>query len=134
MRWTNEQSEFRKALRRFVEAEVLPLREELEFGGTPPYAVLRRYYEAFAVGEAAMERFERSLAGDASRGGRSAAETLIPTIELSRAVPGHRRSPRSEREPYRGRDPARRCRRAKAALGPRSSDLAQDRCVGDHRT
>jgi hypothetical protein len=88
MRWTSEQIEFRSALRRFVDAEVLPLREGLEFGSVLPYDVVRRYYDAFGVGESAMQRFERSMAGERSDGGRSSAESLIPIVEFSRASPG----------------------------------------------
>ena len=40
--WTEEQLMVRDAVRQFVEAEVAPLREDLEFGDTPPYEVLRK--------------------------------------------------------------------------------------------
>lgn len=85
--WSDEQVMFRDAVRRFVDAEVAPRREEFEHGDLPPYDVLRAFYRTFEIGEAAIERFERSLAGERSEA-RSAAETLIPIIELSRHSPG----------------------------------------------
>jgi hypothetical protein len=88
MRWSTEQQEYRDALRRFVDGSVFPLRDDLERGGIPPYDILREYYRAFGIGEAALDRFERSMAGEDIRGERSAAETLIPMIELSRCSPG----------------------------------------------
>ncbi len=80
---------FRDAVRRFVEAELVPRREELEFGDLPPYGVLRAFFQAFEVGSSALERFERSLEDvPVEEKSRSAAETLIPIIELSRHSPG----------------------------------------------
>src|SRR3954454_17614959 len=39
----------RDAVRQFVEAEVRPQREELEFGDTPPYEVIRKLYKTFGM-------------------------------------------------------------------------------------
>ena len=87
--WTEEQQLFRDAVRRFVETELAPQREGLEHGDLPPYDVLRSFYKAFAVGSSALDRFERSLAGDpVAEPARSAAETLIPIVEFSRHSPG----------------------------------------------
>ncbi len=86
--WTEEQLAFRHAVRRFVESEIAPRREELEFGDLPPYDLLRSFYRAFDLGAAAAERFERSLSGEPHETGRSAAETILPIIEISRYSPG----------------------------------------------
>jgi hypothetical protein len=83
-----EQQEYRSAVRRFVNGRVLPLRADLEHGDLPPYEILREYYSAFGIGDTAIDRFERSMAGEDIRGERSAGETLIPMIELSRCSPG----------------------------------------------
>ena len=40
--WSDEHKMIRDAVRAFVEAEVRPKREELEFGDTPPYDVIRK--------------------------------------------------------------------------------------------
>jgi acyl-CoA dehydrogenase len=85
--WTEEQLEFRRAIRRFVESEIAPRRNELEFGDLPPYELLRSFYRTFDVGAAAIDRFERSLSGEDAPP-RSAAETILPIIEISRHSPG----------------------------------------------
>ncbi|ONH31777.1 acyl-CoA dehydrogenase family protein [Pseudofrankia asymbiotica] len=85
--WTDEEQELRKAVRRFVEAEVAPRREELEHGDLAPYGIMRRYSEAFGVGDIAIERFESSLRGEPGPA-VTAAQTLIPMIEFSRYCPG----------------------------------------------
>lgn len=91
--WTDEQLMFREAVRRFVEAEVVPRREDLEHNGLPPYEILRSFYKTFEIGAAALGRFERSLAREAgedvgSEPSSSAAETLIPIVEFARQSPG----------------------------------------------
>jgi hypothetical protein len=87
LRWTEEQLMYRDAVRRFVESEVAPLREALEFEGLPPYDVLRRFSKQFGIGEAALERFEATLSGG-PKPPRSAAEKLIPLVEFARWCPG----------------------------------------------
>jgi alkylation response protein AidB-like acyl-CoA dehydrogenase len=88
--WSEEQLAYRDAVRRFVDTNLVPLRNEVELGDTPPYDLMRSFYKAFDLDSAAMERFERSLDGRPSDDDstRSAAETLIPMIEFSRHSPG----------------------------------------------
>jgi acyl-CoA dehydrogenase len=87
--WSEEQLAYREAVRRFVDTELVPLRDELELGDTPPYDVMRSFYKAFDLGAAALDRFEHSLNGQpGGESSRSAAETLIPMIEFSRHSPG----------------------------------------------
>jgi alkylation response protein AidB-like acyl-CoA dehydrogenase len=87
--WSDEQLAYRDAVRRFVDTELVPMRDELELGDALPYDLMRSFYKAFDLDTAALDRFERSLTsepgGDSSR---SAAETLIPMIEFSRHSPG----------------------------------------------
>jgi alkylation response protein AidB-like acyl-CoA dehydrogenase len=87
--WTDEQLAYRDAVRRFVDAELVPIRDELEFGAMPPYEVMRAFYKAFDLRTSAIDRFEASISGQPDpQGTRSAAETLIPMIEFSRHSPG----------------------------------------------
>jgi alkylation response protein AidB-like acyl-CoA dehydrogenase len=88
MSWTDEELMFREALRRFVDEELMPDRMVLEHGDRSPYEHIRRYYKTFEVGDAALERFRWSLDPDGDRPVRSAAETLLPMVELSRCSPG----------------------------------------------
>jgi alkylation response protein AidB-like acyl-CoA dehydrogenase len=104
--WSEEHLQIRDAVRRFVEAEVVPNLEQLEHGDLPPYGIIRKLLETFGMDAMAEDRFERRLAkeAEAEAAGRStpakvdddelrgdrgvAALTLIPIIELCRYCPG----------------------------------------------
>jgi acyl-CoA dehydrogenase len=106
--WSDEQLMVRDALRQFVDAEIRPLRDELEFGETPPYDLLRKMFRTFGLDAMARESFKRrierlSKPGAASgRGPASSSEIgpdrserdqgagmfLISIIELCRCSPG----------------------------------------------
>ncbi len=103
--FTEEQQMVRDAVRQFCEAEVAPIREDLEFGDLPPYEVLRKLYATFGMDSMARESFKRQIehekaveaalaAGEeppvkeSSGGGGSASMMLIPIIELCRHSPG----------------------------------------------
>jgi acyl-CoA dehydrogenase len=104
IKWTEEQQMVRDAVRQFVEAEVAPRREELEFGDTPPYDVLRKLYSTFGMDTMARERFKRQIEFEKSveeaiakgeepptkpaSGGGDGSITMIPIIELCRYSPG----------------------------------------------
>ena len=60
--WSDEHKMIRDAVRDFVEKEVRPRREELEFGDTPPYEVIRKLYATFGMGDMARASFERRIA------------------------------------------------------------------------
>jgi acyl-CoA dehydrogenase len=87
LRWSEEQLMYRQAVRRFVDTAIAPQREALEFGGLPPYDLLRQFYREFGVGESAIERFEATMSGG-PRPARHAAEKLIPLVEFARCSPG----------------------------------------------
>jgi alkylation response protein AidB-like acyl-CoA dehydrogenase len=100
--WSEEQVMVRDAVRRFVEAEVVPHIDELEHGDLPPYGVIRSLYATFGMDQMARERFKKQLerkvagpgpvtTGERAEGrgdGGSAAMTLIPIIELCHYCPG----------------------------------------------
>jgi hypothetical protein len=109
IQWTEEQLMVRDAVRQFVEAEVAPRRDELEFGDTPPYDVLRKLYSTFGMDTMARERFKRQIefeksveeaiakgeepptkqaGGEGGSGGSDGSITMIPIIELCRYSPG----------------------------------------------
>ncbi len=105
IQWTEEQQMVRDAVRQFVEAEVAPRREELEFGDTPPYDVLRKLYSTFGMDAMARERFKRQIefekaveeaiakgeeppTKETGAGGGDGSITMIPIIELCRYSPG----------------------------------------------
>src|SRR5262245_61954036 len=102
--WSEEQVMIRDAVRQFVEAEIVPVRDELEHGDLPPYDILRKLYATFGMDSMARERFKHQIerekriaAGEeepesrAERGPRdttSVAMTMLPIIELCRHCPG----------------------------------------------
>ncbi|HTU37175.1 MAG TPA: acyl-CoA dehydrogenase family protein [Acidimicrobiales bacterium] len=106
--WSDEQLAIRDAVRRFVEEEVKPNVDELEFGDTPPYEVIRKLYTTFGLDALARDSFKRALerktsgadtkangakadtgaAATRGEGGSNAALTLIPIIELCHYCPG----------------------------------------------
>ncbi|MBJ7513322.1 MAG: acyl-CoA dehydrogenase family protein [Acidimicrobiia bacterium] len=99
--WSEEHKMIRDAVRQFIEAEVRPLRDELEFGDTPPYDVIRSFYRTFGMDQMARDSFSRRNkrdkeveAGTAAplegreAAGNNAGMTLIPIIELCRCSPG----------------------------------------------
>ena len=99
--WSDEHLMVRDAIRRFIEAEVVPQIDAVEHEGVPPYDIIRKLYAAFGMDQMARDRFKKQLerkvsgtkesaterserAGD----GGAAAMTLIPIIELCRHCPG----------------------------------------------
>jgi len=104
--WNEQHEMIRDAVRKFMEAEIVPNVEAFEHGDTPPYDVLRKMIRTFGMDEMARARFESQIArekaavkdgetkrtkdDEAPRGGRgdAAAMQLIPIIELCRYCPG----------------------------------------------
>ncbi len=98
--WSDEQLVARGAVRGFVDTEIRPHIDALEFGDLAPYGLLRRLFEVFGVDKMARENFTRGLEARAGAGagaggaeqhpGIAAAAALksIVTIELSRVCPG----------------------------------------------
>jgi hypothetical protein len=102
--WNEQHRMIRDAVRRFVEAEVIPNVEALEHGDLPPYDILRKLFATFGMDELARQRFQRQIerarkvdAGTlpaeelkqrSEGGGEGAALQLIPIIELCRYCPG----------------------------------------------
>jgi len=99
--WSEQHQLIRDAVRKFVEAEIVPKVEDLEHGDLPPYEILRKLIRTFGMDEIARARFAKQIAREesgaagrsrpeAEAGGRgdAAAMQLIPIIELSRYCPG----------------------------------------------
>src|SRR5947199_6872417 len=105
----------RDAVRQFVDNEIRPRRDELEFGDVAPYDVLRKMFQTFGLDALAREQFKKRIerertaaeaakgdaaeAGDAAGGGTATddearpsggggAMFTIPIIELCRCSPG----------------------------------------------
>src|SRR3954465_690905 len=101
--WSEEQQMIRTAVRQFIEAEIVPKRDELEHGDLPPYDILRKLFATFGMDAMARASFKRRIeaekAGEArpvrtdddeegGSGGAAAGMMMIPIIELCRHCPG----------------------------------------------
>ena len=94
IQWSETHQSVRDMVRDFVEKEIVPQLDELEYGGLPPYEILRKFVKTFGLDEMAKASFERRIAEDqgdkkpAEDTPRDAALSLIPTIEISRHAQG----------------------------------------------
>ena len=101
--WSEEQEMVRVAVRDFVDREIRPHREELEFGDMAPYDLLRKLFATFGMDAMQRESFKKRIerekavaageqssdgAGGGPRDANSIAFTMIPIIELCRVCPG----------------------------------------------
>jgi alkylation response protein AidB-like acyl-CoA dehydrogenase len=101
--WPEELQMMRDAVRQFVDNEVRPLRDELEFGDLPPYDLLRKFYKTFGLDQMAADSFDRRIAKEEAASGRGAGTppsserdqgsggagySLLPIIELCKCCPG----------------------------------------------
>ena len=108
--WTEQQQMIRDMIRDFVEKEIVPHIDDLEYNGLPPYDILRKLFKTFGMDELASSRFDQQIAkeeaianGDAPKkpapakdaGGPVSEEALdaaamgmIPIIEISRHCQG----------------------------------------------
>src|SRR6266550_2898958 len=59
--WSDEHAMVRDAVRQFVDNEIRPRREELEFGDVPPYDVLRKMFQTFGLDALAREQFKKRI-------------------------------------------------------------------------
>ena len=54
----------RDAVRQFVDNEIRPHREELEFGDLPPYDLLRKFYKTFGIDQMSADSFDARIAAE----------------------------------------------------------------------
>ncbi len=92
--WPEELRMMRDAVRQFVDNEIRPHREELEFGDLPPYDLLRKFYKTFGIDQMSADSFDARIAAEEAgeerpRGeGGGGGASLLPIIELCRCSPG----------------------------------------------
>ena len=108
--WSEQHEQIGTMIRRFVETEIKPKIEELEFGDTPPYEVLRKMVKIFGLREMARAQFQARIAKERARqetaeegeaaedkprkprdpeeAANEMAMRILPIIELSRYSPG----------------------------------------------
>ncbi|MCR9105656.1 MAG: acyl-CoA dehydrogenase family protein [Gammaproteobacteria bacterium] len=108
--WSEQQLMIRTMMRDFVEKEIVPIIDDLEYNGVPPYDVLRKLFTTFGMDELAGSNFDKQIAREESRASGASAEDsntekpatgtateeamdavamgLIPIIEISRHCQG----------------------------------------------
>src|SRR6185369_15988867 len=57
--WNEQHKMVQQMVRRFVDAEVVPNLEALEFGDLPPYGIMRKLVQTFGIADMQKGRFER---------------------------------------------------------------------------
>ena len=108
--WTEQQQMVRGMMRDFVEKEIVPHLDDLEYNGMPPYDILRKLFSTFGMDELAGGRFDAQIAREEAIARGEAVEEpkekkvtegppseealdavamgLLPIIEISRHCSG----------------------------------------------
>jgi len=104
--WNEQQCMIRDMVRAYVEKEIVPQLDAIEYEGLPPYDILRKMLQTFGIDAMAKMEFEKQIAkeeaslrgevvdGKAKKDGfnpaaaEKAAMRMIPTIELCRHAQG----------------------------------------------
>lgn len=98
--WNETHRTVQTMVRDFVEKEIAPNVDDLEYNGVPPYDILRKFVKTFGLDEMAKARFEKQIAREEAKArgaelpeekadeGRDPGLSLIPTIEISRHAQG----------------------------------------------
>ena len=74
--WTEQQGMIRDMIRDFVEKEIVPHIDDLEYNGLPPYDILRKLFSTFGMDELANTRFDKQIA-------REEAQAAGKTVDAS---------------------------------------------------
>src|SRR5438876_10920909 len=74
IQWSEIELAVQDAVRQFVDTEIRPVREELEFGDLPPYDILRKLFKTFGIDVMATDALERMLAKEGDGRARSAGD------------------------------------------------------------
>jgi len=108
--WTEQQQMVRSMMRDFIEKEIVPHIDDLEYNGLPPYDLLRKFFKTFGIDEMAGASFDAKIAREEAIARGEAVEekpapvqtsgpvseeaidaagmSLLPSIELSRHCGG----------------------------------------------
>ncbi|WP_111658051.1 acyl-CoA dehydrogenase family protein [Isoalcanivorax indicus] len=104
--WNEQQRMIQGMVRDFVQKEVVPHIDDIEYNGVPPYDILRKMIKTFGMDVMAKQNFDKQIArekaaaagepveekkkkdGASAAAGEQAAMTMIPIIELCRHAQG----------------------------------------------
>ncbi len=105
IQWSEQQQMIQKMVRDFVEKEIVPQLDDIEYNGVPPYDILRKLIKTFGMDVMAKQSFEKQLArekaiaagetvkekkkdGPSAMAGEEAAMRMIPIIEICKHAQG----------------------------------------------
>lgn len=105
IQWSEQQQMIQKMVRDFVEKEIVPQLDDIEYNGVPPYDILRKLIRTFGMDVMAQQSFEKQLArekaiaagepvekkkqdGPSAMAGEEAAMRMIPIIEICKHAQG----------------------------------------------
>ena len=79
--WSEQQTLVKDMVRDFVEKEIVPHLDDLEYNGMPPYDILRKLFKTFGMDEMAGARFDKQIAREeASANGEAVEEKAKPDV------------------------------------------------------
>jgi alkylation response protein AidB-like acyl-CoA dehydrogenase len=84
--WTEQQQMIRDMIRDFVEKEIVPHIDDLEYNGLPPYDILRKLFKTFGMDELASTRFEKQIAKEEAIANGETPEDSVPTKDADGPV------------------------------------------------
>ncbi|MGJ3256150.1 MAG: acyl-CoA dehydrogenase family protein [Alcanivorax sp.] len=105
IQWSEQQQMIQKMVRDFVEKEIVPQLDDIEYNGVPPYDILRKLIKTFGMDVMAQQSFEKQLAREkaiaagetveekkkdrpSAMAGEEAAMRMIPIIEICKHAQG----------------------------------------------
>lgn len=86
--WSETDALIRGAIRDFVDREVRPHIDDLEYGDLAPYDLIRKFFKAFGIDAMARDSFDADRTGTGSGDSGREALSLIAVSELSRVCMG----------------------------------------------
>jgi hypothetical protein len=66
--WTEQQQMIRGMMRDFIEKEIQPHIDDLEYNGMPPYDLMRKMFATFGIDQMATANFDRQIAREEAGG------------------------------------------------------------------
>ena len=92
IQWSEQQQMIQKMVRDFVEKEIVPQLDDIEYNGVPPYDILRKLIKTFGMDVMAKQSFEKQRESHCRRGNRRGKEKRRPFCH-GRRRGGHAHDP-----------------------------------------
>jgi alkylation response protein AidB-like acyl-CoA dehydrogenase len=86
--WSETERLIQQTIRDFVDKEIRPHIDELEYGDVAPYELIRKFFRTFGLDAMARDAFDPNGTGSGTGGGDREAMSLIAVSELCRVSMG----------------------------------------------